>query len=83
MARVAAGPKTKRGAMTVGGAIAIIFGWVVGDVLGYDMPDYVLQAWTVVIMTVLAEWRQDDENSNGSGSSSSVSGVREHQDTAG
>ena len=60
MARVAAGPRTKRGAVSVGGAIAIIFGWLVGDVAGYEMPDFVLQAWTVVIMAVINEWSRDD-----------------------
>lgn len=54
-----AGPKTKRGAVTVGGAVTIVLGWIVGDVLGIEMPDYVLQAWTAVVVAALAEWRGD------------------------
>lgn len=46
------GPKAKRSASTVGGAGAIIIGWIVGDLLGYPMPDHVLQAFTILLMLV-------------------------------
>lgn len=46
------GPKTRRSASTVGGALSIILVWVVTDVLGYPMPDYVVGAFTIVFMTV-------------------------------
>ena len=55
-----ASQKAKRGAGTIGGAVTIILGWLIGDVLGYEMPDYVLQAWTVVTMAVITEFARDD-----------------------
>lgn len=54
-----AGPKTRRSANSITGAITIIIGWLIGDVAGYDMPDHVLQAWTVVAMVAVAEWSRD------------------------
>ena len=56
------GPKTKRAATPVGGALTIILGWLIGDVMGYPIPDHVLQAGTLVVVFVLNEWSKDDEN---------------------
>lgn len=52
--------KTKRSAPAVGGALTIILGWAVTDVVGYPMPDHVLQSCTLVIMYVLNEWSKDE-----------------------
>lgn len=54
-----AGPKTKRGATSVGGAAVIIAGWLIEDVAGLAVPDHVLMAGAVIVMAVLAEWSRD------------------------
>jgi hypothetical protein len=49
-----AGPKIRRSAETVGGAAAIVCGWLIGDVAGMPMPDHVLQAFTILFMVAAA-----------------------------
>lgn len=72
-----AGPKTRRGAVTVGGAVTIVLGWIVGDVLGYDVPVHVMQAFTVIAVAVLAEWGIGDATDNRGGSADGAGRVRD------
>ena len=53
------GPKTRRSAETVGGAAAIVAGWLV-SLGGIAIPDHVLQAMTVLFMVVAARVGDND-----------------------
>ncbi|MGE6778273.1 hypothetical protein ACQKFL_11600 [Vreelandella titanicae] len=54
-----AGPKTRRSAETVGGAAAIVAGWLIG-LADLTIPDHVLQAMTVLFMVVAARVGDND-----------------------
>lgn len=53
------GPKARRSAETVGGAVAIVVGWLIG-LSGVTTPDHVLQAMTVLFMVIAARVGDND-----------------------
>lgn len=54
-------PKAKRSATTVGGALSIIGTWLIRDVMGLVVPDYVLVSFVIVIMAVAERLSEPEE----------------------